>query len=173
MPAELRDGFHETVGRMANDPHATVAEVRASMAGWAALASDPEVAILNTSRFSRTQLDWAKQVLADNRDVRWTFVFIHKPAWREPDCGFAEIEAVLADRDYTVFAGHYHSYRRETREGRDYLSMGTTGAIPHGKDPMDHVAWVTLADGPPAVAVIRLDGVLDRDASHGHSALVV
>lgn len=173
MPPQLRDGFYETIGDMQTDPLATIAKVRASMADWASTMTQPEIAILNTSRFSQAQLDWAKQVLADNRDARWTFVFTHKPAWREPDCGFAEIEAALADRDYTVIAGHYHSYRRETRFGRDYLNMGTTGAIPHGADPMDHFAWVTLRGGAPSIAVIRLDGVLDRDASHGHSALVV
>lgn len=70
------------------------------------------------------------RVLAENADVRWTFLFMHKPVWkREDDGNFAAIEAALAGRPYTVFHGHEHICAHEQRHGRDYIRLATTGCV--------------------------------------------
>lgn len=113
---------------------------------------------------SDEQYDHFAKVLAEHKDVRWTFVFMHKPAWREPylSKGFLALEKLLADRPYSVFAGHVHEYHREIRNGRDYIVMATTGAEiidPFSKQVFDHIAWVTLDDVRPRVANLKLDGI--------------
>lgn len=133
--------------------------------------ADPEMAALSAARFSPKQIDFALKALADHRDVRWTFVLMHKPAWKLNSAEFARIEAALADRPYTVIAGHNHYYTHEKRNGRDYLTMGTAGAISHQHGPgeMDHIAWVTVKDGAPDIALIRLTGLLDREGKSGQA----
>ncbi|HSR15506.1 MAG TPA: hypothetical protein VLL51_07115 [Gemmatimonadales bacterium] len=97
--------------------------------------------------------------------MRWTFLFMHKPVWQrddEPD--FAAIETALAGRPYTLFNGHLHSYRHTDRQGRDYIMLGTTGGAQNPADSMafDHVTWVTMTSEGPAIAGLRLDGILDK-----------
>lgn len=48
---------------------------------------------------------------------------MHAPAWITPGheldrANFAQIEALLADRRYTVFAAHTHKYFYNERYGR-------------------------------------------------------
>ena len=51
------------------------------------------------------QVEYAKQVLAENKEVRWTMVFLHHPLWRYPHMSnFHQIEELLQDRKHTVFA---------------------------------------------------------------------
>jgi hypothetical protein len=115
-----------------------------------------------------------RQTLRQNADVRWTFVFFHKPVWREAmgdpvAQGWTAIEDALAagDRHYTVFVGHEHNYAKFVRHGRDYFMLATTGGgskmrgVEYGE--FDHVAWVTMKDGRPVVANILLDGVQPND----------
>ncbi len=112
------------------------------------------------------QAAYVQRVLAEHRDVRWTFVFFHKPVWRNPsDPEFNAIEAALADRPYTVFSGHLHSLNREERLGREYFTLGTTGGGQNPADPMalDHVTLVTMTRTGPSIAHLRLDGVLGAD----------
>lgn len=113
---------------------------------------------------SDEQYDHFAKILAEHRDVRWTFVFLHKPAWRAPYLSerFLALEKLLADRPYSVFAGHVHEYHHEIRNGQDYIVMATTGAEvidPFSKQVFDHIAWVTLDEAGPRVANLRLDGV--------------
>jgi protein-tyrosine phosphatase len=115
---------------------------------------------------SQAQVDYVREVLEENTDVRWTFAFMHSPAWAQPDPGrFAEVEAMLADRPYTVFAGHTHTYDYSWHNGRDYVTMGMTGGLPpaHGATGnMDHVAWVTMTDEGPRIGNVLLNGVMDK-----------
>jgi 3',5'-cyclic AMP phosphodiesterase CpdA len=127
-----------------------------------------------TYRFGPEQQEWLRQTLAKNADVRWTFVFFHKPVWREAmgdsvAQGWTAIEDALAagDRRYTVFVGHEHNYAKFVRHGRDYFMLATTGGgskmrgVEYGE--FDHVAWVTMKDGGPVIANILLDGVQPND----------
>ena len=54
-----------------------------------------------------------------NGEVRWTFVFSHKPVWQDAmgdptSQGWTAIEEALlaGDRHYTVFVGHEHNYAK-------------------------------------------------------------
>lgn len=117
---------------------------------------------------TKAQVDYVRKALADNKDARWTFVLMHRPAWRAKSPEFVEIEKMLADRPYTVVAGHYHTYSYEQRLGRDYIVMATTGgtqkANPENPNTMDHVMLVTMGEGRkgPDMANIKLDGLYDR-----------
>lgn len=108
------------------------------------------------------------KALAENPDVRWTCLFMHKPMWAVQEAkGWAEMEALLADRPYTVFAAHWHQYQHEVRNGHDYFVLATCGGgsglrgQAHGE--MDHLTWVTMNDAGPEVALIELSGVHDQD----------
>lgn len=111
------------------------------------------------------QLAYMQRAIAGNPDVRWTFLFIHKPAWRRAsETGFAEIEAALADRPYTVFFGHRHVYSYEERQGRDYIGLATTGGeqLPEHGRSMDHVTLVTVDEGGVDIVNLLMSGILDK-----------
>ena len=111
------------------------------------------------------QVAHVRQVLSEYDDVRWTFLLMHKPAWRRADdTGFSEIETALARRPYTVVNGHFHDYSHETRHGRDYISLATTSGAqnPASKMSFDHVTLVTMTDDGPVIGNLRLDGILDK-----------
>lgn len=123
-------------------------------------------------RFSPQQQRWFADVLARNADVRWTFVFMHKPAWVWPDedanaTGWAGIEKALGNRNYTVFAGHVHNYARFDRNGRDYIMLATTGGASklRGKadGEFDQIVWITMKGDAPVIANILLDGIEDKN----------
>jgi hypothetical protein len=116
------------------------------------------------------QMAFVERALAENRDVRWTFVLVHQPLWDspQPHPDWTKIEALLADRPHTVFAGHFHRYAQQLRGGRQYITLATTGGgsrmrgTPWGE--FDHVAQVTMAKEGPVIANLRLDGILPGDA---------
>jgi len=118
-----------------------------------------------TGEIGAEQSAYFQRVIAAHPEVRWTFLFMHKPVWQrddEPD--FAAIESALADRPYTLFNGHFHSYGHTVRNGRDYITLGTTGGSQGAADSMafDHVTWVTMTGDGPVIGNLRLDGMLDK-----------
>lgn len=118
------------------------------------------------------QAAYFQQVIADNPQVRWTFLFMHKPVWRDENAReFQSIEAALSDRAYTVINGHYHSYSLTERHGRDYIHLATTSGSQNPVDDtaFDHVTLVTVGDGDPSIVNLRMDGILDKS---GHIPLV-
>ncbi|HOR26424.1 MAG TPA: metallophosphoesterase [Candidatus Sumerlaeota bacterium] len=126
----------------------------------------------------QAQLAWIRETLAANRDVRWTFLFLHKPVWTvESDTNWNDVEAMLADRPYTVFCGHSHDYAKYERNGREYYNLATTGGGSrlrgHDVGEFDHITWVTMTDAGPRVAPIELDGILDNDIIHADFKAVV
>jgi hypothetical protein len=119
-----------------------------------------------SAAFSDEQITYFKDVIANYPDVRWTFLFVHRPVWQasEPDEKFMQIEAALEGRPYTVFAGHAHTYEHQQHHGMDYIRLSTTGGAwvldPPGN--YDHIAWITMTDEGPVVANITLDGIFDK-----------
>lgn len=119
------------------------------------------------------QRKWAAGVLQANRDVRWTFVILHKPWWYYLDVdhrllGWKEIEESLGERQYTVFSGHNHRYGKYIRNGREHYILATTGGASQlqkgmGEGYFDHFVWVTMKDDRPVIANLLLDGVHDRN----------
>ena len=131
-----------------------------------------------TINISDTQVEYFKQVLQANTDVRWTFCLMHSPAWWTPsgndqDPGnFTKIEALLEDRDYTVFAAHTHVYDYMERNGRDYITTAMTGAMNLPRPgAIDHVVWVTMTDEGPKIANLLLNGILDKKGPPKDDAL--
>lgn len=130
-----------------------------------------------SDRIGPEQLEWVLNDLSQNQDVRWTFVFLHKPLWAyaeralaagNPDStNWKQVEAALGSRPHTVFAGHIHSYVQYKRGGHEYYQLATTGGgsqlrgEPYGE--FDHVTWVTMEPDGPRIANILLDGVLEPD----------
>ena len=118
------------------------------------------------------QLTFIKSVLAQHPDPRWTIVLLHQPLWAYPSVNedWLEVEALLGERDYTVFAGHFHQYSRVTRNDRNFITLATTGGgsglrgAAFGE--FDHVAWVTMRDDGPRIANVLLDGIYDEDVSN-------
>ena len=123
------------------------------------------------------QLAFLKETIAKETDVRWTILLVHHPLWNyvktaETPKSFRpiherwlEIEQVLKDRKYTLFAGHRHQYNKEVRNGQKYITLATTGGgsklrgVEYGE--FDHFLWVTMTDDGPVIANLLLDGVLD------------
>lgn len=122
-------------------------------------------------RFGEAQQQWVREVLQRHPQVRWTFVFLHKPVWMYPDeidsTGWPAIEQALGDRNYTVIAGHIHRYARVVRKGRDYIMLATTGGGSQlrGKEvgEFDQVLWITMKGNTPILANVLLDGIEDKD----------
>src|SRR5690606_9963820 len=88
-------------------------------------------------------------------------------AGRGDSTNWKQVEAILADRPHTVFAGHVHHYVAYRRNGRDYYTLATTGGGSQlrGNDygEFDHVTWLTMERDGPRMANLRLDGILPPD----------
>ena len=122
------------------------------------------------SKVSEEQAEYFRKVLDENKGVRWTLAFVHKPLWNAPDLeknGWAAVERHLAGRNFTVFCGHVHRYQKFVRNGMNYYQLATTGGGSRLRGPaygeFDHVAWVTMKKTGPLIANILLDGVLPED----------
>ncbi|MBN3522058.1 metallophosphoesterase [Algoriphagus lutimaris] len=113
---------------------------------------------------SNDQFEYHKAVLEKYPDVKWTFLLMHKPLWmHEDDKGLERLEALLVDRPYTVFNGHFHSYSHRKRLGRDYIMLGTTGGSQNPRDSMafDEVTLVRM-DKEPVITTLKMEGILDE-----------
>lgn len=120
--------------------------------------------------FGARQIDYAHTELAKHRDVRHTFVLLHKPAWLHEDSGWLEIEAALAGREYTVFAGHYHNLTLHTRDDHRYFVLGATGGAFSPRTTkefgaFDHYSIVTVDGGNVDVAIIEPGNIHPADIS--------
>jgi hypothetical protein len=116
---------------------------------------------------SDKQFEYFQSVLRANRNVRWTLVFMHKPMWLGESGNWQKFEALLAERPYTVFAGHKHTYSKSVRKNRLYYTLATTGGAGGDNEEnacqFDHIVWVTMTEAGPAAANLLLDGVLDDE----------
>lgn len=124
-------------------------------------------------QISHEQVAYFQKALNENRDVRWTCIFQHKPLWTKESQEFevlAKIENLLQDRNYTIFAGHQHQFDKTVRHNRKYICLATTGGGSGGLGPkdiankrFDHFLWVTMTDDGPVIANVLLNGILDDD----------
>jgi len=119
----------------------------------------------HTGTISAAQAEYFVQLIAEHPGVRWTFLFMHKPAWlAEGERNFLAIEDALAGRQYTVFNGHNHDYVYRSRRGRDYIQLGTTGGVQlSGKArAVDHLTLVTVSGSGVDIANIEMAGIFDK-----------
>lgn len=114
--------------------------------------------------FPEIQRAWLKNALEENKDVRWTFLFMHEPVWDNPSDSFKEMDEMLQDRDFTFFAGHTHYYDYDLINGHEYITLGSAGAafVYDGPGNVDHMMWVTMKDDGPEYGNIALKGIFDR-----------
>ncbi len=114
--------------------------------------------------FSDEQIAWLNDTLAQNADVRWTFLFLHDPVWENPSVSFKVLDQLLNKRDHTFIAGHLHYYDYDNIDGHEHITMGPAGASFHAEGPgnVDHIMWVTMTEDGPEIANIALKGVFDR-----------
>lgn len=116
------------------------------------------------------QVAYFKKALEENANVRWTFLFMHRPVWQgkgDKQEGYEKIEALLKGRNYSLFSGHHHTYLSVTKNGHKHYVLGSTGG---GSDlrgekfgEFDHVTMVTLTNGEPKVVNLKLDGIIKED----------
>jgi predicted phosphodiesterase len=114
---------------------------------------------------SAEQSQYFLDVIAENSDVRWTFLFMHKAPWEREDMEtFSAIEQALSDRPYTLFNGHVHAYEHIERFGRDYIRLATTGGVqfPNRGRSADHVTLVTVSESGVDIANLLMAGILDK-----------
>jgi hypothetical protein len=114
--------------------------------------------------FKDEQAEFIKKTLEKHPDVRWTFLFLHEPAWERPSKSFKAIQEILNGRDHTFFAGHLHYYDYDYIDGYEHITMGPAGASFHQDGPgnVDHIMWVTMTEDGPEMANIALKGIFDR-----------
>ena len=118
---------------------------------------------------SPPQLEWIGKTLEANRDVKWTFLFMHQPLWvQETDpVNWFDVEKLLEKRKHTVFVGHRHHYQRFERNNSQYYMLATMGGGSPLRGPQlgefDHFVWVTMTDKGPILANLQLEGVFDHD----------
>lgn len=120
--------------------------------------------------FGDAQVSYITDELAKHKDVRHTFVMLHKPAWLHETSGWSQIEDVLADRAYTVFAGHYHNLTLHTRNDRRYFVLGATGGGFTTRDvreygAFDHYSIVTVDGNEINVAIVEPGNIYPADLS--------
>ncbi len=149
-------------------------------------SEDPSAAM------SREQVEYFRRALDENKDVRWTLAFLHRPLWvgtkeisgddgeseSYEGSGWSSFERLLIGRRHTVFAGHLHRYHKHVRNKENYIVLATTGggsplrgARPYGE--FDQVAWITMTDDGPVMANIELDGIWDENVVTSELARLV
>jgi len=156
LPQSAVDGHLRLLAALERDPEGTQQAILEAYAQREdTLVKPGDVAI------SDAQVDYFTRVLAENPSPRWTILLMHKPAWNFDNANFRRIEALVADRPYTVIAGHDHYYDHQQRAGRDYISMGTTGGIwlADGPGRVDHLMWMAFGEGEPTLTNIAIDGM--------------
>jgi hypothetical protein len=114
--------------------------------------------------FPEDQMAFVEETLEQHADVRWTFLFLHEPAWENPSETFKSIQQLLMGRDHTFFAGHLHYYDYDEIDGHEHITMGPAGASFHHDGPgnVDHITWVTMTEDGPQIGNIALKGLFDR-----------
>jgi len=114
---------------------------------------------------SDAQAAYFKRVLEEVKNPRWTFVIMHKRAWKNPVKNWIEIENALGDRPRTYLAGHDHYYEYYHINNREYIGMGASGGklvFPQLPGFYHHFLFITMEE-KPVIASIMLDSVFDKN----------
>jgi len=158
-PPEIKEGI-KVYNRLQVEDPATAKKMLAEF-----MTNEAVIAALGEPvDFPDSQLDWIEKTLAENSEVRWTFLFLHEPCWEKPSESFKAIEQLLQARDHTFIAGHLHYYDYDNIDGHEYITMGPAGASFHHDGPgnVDHIMWVTMTEDGPEIGNIALKGLFDR-----------
>ena len=158
-PEGIKEKLEEYNRLQVEDPPKAQAMLAEFMTDEAVVA-----ALGNPIEFGDEQVAMIKEALEKNPEVRWTFLFLHEPAWENPSESFKAIQQLLKDRGHTFLAGHLHYYDYDKIDGHEHITMGPAGASFHQEGPgnVDHVMWVTMTEEGPQIGNIVLKGVFDR-----------
>lgn len=123
------------------------------------------------SGIKEDQIKYFQKAIDDNPNVRWTFLFMHRPVWQgenQKEEGYEKIEAALKGHNYTLFSGHHHTYRYVVKNGQKHFVLGTTGGGIELRGEKfgeyDHVTLVTVnKKEPPTVINLKLSGLIKED----------
>ncbi|HEX4181898.1 MAG TPA: metallophosphoesterase [Caulobacteraceae bacterium] len=165
MPADTAKHFYSLVDLMRTDPdraeNEAVERINASASGERGERNP--YAHLEVINLGDAQLGFVRDTLVRYPYVTWTFVILHKPAWKMHSDSFDKVRAMLKGRPHTVFAGHTHYFTHDVFDGNDYINMASTGGVRHKNGPgtMDHTMVVTLGPDGPIYANTRLNGLMD------------
>lgn len=168
MSPKAAASFYDLVRLMQSDPDRAERETEARLAG--ATAHGEGYASQAVDLGDR-QLAFVKSTLERHPRPVWTFVSIHKPAWKMHSPDFDQVRAMLSGRPHTVFAGHTHYFTHDVFDGHHYINMGVTGGVRHRDGPgtMDNLLLVTLDPEGPRFGNIRFSGLMDLDAQTGQT----
>jgi hypothetical protein len=168
LPARTIPAYYSMVEIMNADPEKAMREMNAFIASPEIVAARE---IANVVKISDRQVAWVRDTLARHPDPQWTFVVMHKPAWKTQDNQFAKIQTMLAGRPYTAIAGHTHYFTHEVIDGHDYINMATCGGIRQRTGPgsIDHIINVTLTQQGPLYANMRLTGLMNVAGESGQT----
>jgi len=122
----------------------------------------------NLGGIEKTQYNYVRKVLDENKDVRWTLLFMHQPLWLFDNTRYwKDVESLLMDREHSVFVGHHHRYIKYTRNNSKYIMLATTGGTSQLRGPnfgeFDHMVWVTMTENGPVIANLLLEGIWDEN----------
>jgi len=115
------------------------------------------------------QMEFVRRALSQEPQARFTFVLLHQPLWdrENPPADWLEVESLLGDRPYAVFAGHIHAYTKQVRHDRRYITLATTGGRSQlrglDRGEFDEVALVSMTPSGPVIANLLLDGIQNED----------
>jgi hypothetical protein len=171
MPEKLQRQFYGLIAAMKADPEKTQKAMIERLSAGTSNAKDYDT--LESASFGDPQIAFVRDTLKRHPHAKWTFVVMHKPAWKKEFHCFAEMQELLHGRPHTVMAGHTHYFTHEMIDGADYINMGTTGGIfpmasengtplRLGPGTMDHILLVNLQPEGPAIANLRLSGLMDK-----------
>jgi UDP-2,3-diacylglucosamine pyrophosphatase LpxH len=171
VPPDMSRPFWELIDAVRADPAHTDAIVKKLGASIMSPAAMEDTNLIGHIDFSERQMRWIADTLAKNPNPKWTFVVLHRPAWKVENPEFKKIEAMLAGRPYTVFAGHTHYFTHQVFDGHDYINMGTTGGIrvKEGPGTVDHTVVVTLTPEGPQYANMRFTGLMNAAGETGQT----
>ena len=128
------------------------------------------------SHMSEAQVEYVRNVLTQNPDVRWTIVLMHKPMWMMNPTEWEPVESLLSNRSHTIFAGHVHVYDNMERNGIQHVRLSVTGGGSALRGPdygeFNQIAWVTMTDTGPAIANLDLNGILDENLNTEPLAMI-
>ncbi len=150
---QMSGWMHSMVESVKHDPQKGIATVQETLKKYSGAHGHATI--------SDAQVEYFRGVIDRHKDVKWTLVFMHMPAWDESyQCeNFKNLQQALKGRAYTVFAGHEHQYRLETVNGNAYYRVGPTAAIPRENIPECERQFliVDFRGATPKVQVVKVE----------------
>jgi hypothetical protein len=165
IPQDMLAVFREATTNVMREPEKAKEHAETFFAKAMHGISEEDMKKVNVPSISEEQLAFFENVITENKDVKHTFVFMHKPSWKADSTEFQRLEQMLTGQRYTMVAGHLHQLEVTKKNNQDYIQMGRTGACWHGDGigSIDHIVWVTVKNGVPSSKVIDLEAVSNLD----------